>query len=104
MATRRRIPTYGAATRLARIISELHQRRHGWSLDAIQQALDISERTLLRYLAVCRRELVDGKGRPLLEIVRRGPRRLLRLSDVLPTAESSSYELLFYYFALSVFQ
>jgi hypothetical protein len=32
MATRRRTPTYGAATRLARIVHELHGRRYGWSL------------------------------------------------------------------------
>ncbi len=104
MATRRRIPTYGAATRLARLIHDLHARRYGWSLEAIEHALDISERTLLRYIAVCRRELVDSQGRPLLEIVRRGSRRLLRLSDAVVEAESSSYELLFFYFALSVFQ
>jgi predicted DNA-binding transcriptional regulator YafY len=104
MTTRRRTPTYGAATRLARIVYELHQRRYGWSFEAIQQALDISERTLLRYLSVCRRELADSKGRPLLEIVRRGPRRLLRLSEAVPVAESSSYELAFFYFALSVFR
>lgn len=104
MATRPRTPTYGAATRLARIVYELHQRRYGWSFEGIQQALDISERTLLRYLAVCRRELTDNKGRPLLEIVRRGSRRLLRLTDAVPGAESSSYELVFFYFALSVFQ
>jgi predicted DNA-binding transcriptional regulator YafY len=104
MASRRRIPTYGAATRFARIVHELHGRRYGWSLEGIQHALDISERTLLRYLAACRRELLDSKGRPLLEVVRRGPRRLLRLSDGVPPAESSSYELLFFYFALSVFQ
>ena len=104
MATRRRTPTYGAATRLARIVHELHARRYGWSLEGIQQALDISERTLLRYLSVCRRELVDSKGEPLLEVIRRGPRRLLRLSDAVPPAESSSFELLFFYFSLSVFQ
>jgi predicted DNA-binding transcriptional regulator YafY len=104
MATRRRKPTYGAATRLARIVHELHGRRYGWSLEGIQQALDISERTLLRYVAVCRQELVDSKGQPLLEVVRRGSRRLLRLSDTVAPGESSSYELLFFYFALSVFQ
>ena len=104
MATRRRKPTYGAATRLARIVHELHGRRYGWSLQGIQDTLDISERTLLRYVAVCRRELVDGKGQPLLEVIRRGSRRLLRLSDAVAPGETSSYELLFFYFALSVFQ
>jgi predicted DNA-binding transcriptional regulator YafY len=104
MATRRRQPTYGAATRLARIVHELHGRRYGWSLQGIQDSLDISERTLLRYVAVCRRELVDNKGQPLLEVIRRGSRRLLRLSDTVAPGETASYELLFFYFALSVFQ
>jgi predicted DNA-binding transcriptional regulator YafY len=104
MATRQRTPTYGAATRLARILHELHARRYGWSFQGIQDTLGISERTLLRYLAVCRRELVNGKGQPLLEVIRRGSRRLLRLSDAVAPGEASSYELLFLYFALSVFQ
>lgn len=104
MATRQRTPTYGAATRLARIVHGLHERHYGWSLGAIQEELNISERTLLRYLAVCRRELVDGAGTPLLRIVRRGERRLLQLEQPAEGAESSSYELLLLYFALSVFR
>src|SRR5258705_6988791 len=73
--TRSRPPTYGTATRLARIVHGLVGRPHGWSFEAIQEELGISERTLLRYLAACRRELVDGGGRPLLDVVRRGGRR-----------------------------
>jgi predicted DNA-binding transcriptional regulator YafY len=99
-----RKPTYGAATRLARIVHGLRTRPHGWSFDAIETELDISERTLLRYLAVCRRELVDDTGRPVLEVVRRGDRRLVRLSETARAEEGSPYEVLLLYFALSVFQ
>jgi predicted DNA-binding transcriptional regulator YafY len=104
MASRQRTPTYGAATRLARIVHELHGHRYGWSLETIQDVLGISERTLLRYVAVCKRELVDSRDEPLLEVVRHGSRRLLQLRNTAHGEESSSYELLFFYFALSVFQ
>ena len=39
MASRRRVPTHGAATRLDRLVCELHQRRYGWGLTGIRQAL-----------------------------------------------------------------
>jgi len=89
---------------LARIVHGLHLRQYGWSLDAIQEELRVSERTLLRYLAVCRRELVDENGAPILDIVRRGDRRLLQLHKSVEGPESTSYEVLLLYFALSVFR
>jgi len=91
---------------LARIIHGLHQRPAGWSFDAIQTELDISERTLLRYVKACREELVDDRERCLVEVVRRGDRRVLRLAGQPPTleAEGNPFELLFLYFALTVFQ
>ncbi|MGD0945827.1 MAG: WYL domain-containing protein [Candidatus Binatia bacterium] len=104
MGKQRRTPTYGAATRLARIVHELSSRPRGWTLEAIQDEIGISERTLLRYLAVCRRELTDATGKPLLEVVRRGDRRLLQLAPRAAAQESTAYELAFLYFALSVFQ
>jgi proteasome accessory factor B len=66
--------------------------------------LGISQRTLLRYLATCREELVDRDGRPVIETFRRGPQRMLRLAAEAPVAESTAYQVLFFYFALSVFQ
>lgn len=101
---RRRAPTYGAATRLARIVFGLIDRPYGWSFDAIQNELRISERTLLRYLAACREELVDERGLPILDIVRRADRRILRLAASAHAQESSAYEVLFLYFALSIFR
>jgi predicted DNA-binding transcriptional regulator YafY len=99
-----RPPTYGTATRLARIVYGLLGRPYGWSFDAIQDELGISERTLLRYAAACRRELVDAEGRPLIEVVRRGERRLFRLAESARAPDSSSYQALSLYFALTVFQ
>ena len=61
MTTRRR-PTYGAATRLARLLFELLSRPYGWSFEAIQDQLGISERTLECYLSACRDELIHPDG------------------------------------------
>jgi proteasome accessory factor B len=98
----RRIPTYGAATRLARLVLELTSRPHGWSFDAIAEELGISERTLLRYLRVCRTELVHPDGQPVLEVVRRGERRVLQLAEPAPAAEAGVYQAVFLYFTLTV--
>mgnify|MGYP001620009788 CR=1 FL=1 len=100
---RSRPATYHTATRLARIVYGLVGRPYGWSLTAIQTELGISERTLLRYLAACRKELVDPHGRALIEVERRGDHRVLRLADATQTPESSSYQALSFYFARSVF-
>jgi predicted DNA-binding transcriptional regulator YafY len=102
-ATARR-PTYGAATRLARLLLGLQGRAHGWSFAAVQEELGISERTLLRYLAIGRRELVDADGQPVIESVKRGAQRFLRLSQATQLGESTVYQVLFFYFAQSVFQ
>src|SRR5438876_11070411 len=89
--------TYGTATRLARIVYGLVGRPYGWSFEAIQEELSISERTLLRYLAACRRELVDAEGRPLIDVVRRGERRVLRLADTARAPDSTSYQAISFY-------
>jgi predicted DNA-binding transcriptional regulator YafY len=99
-----RKPTYGAATRLARLLLGLQGRAHGWSFAAVQEELGISERTLLRYLAIGRRELVDPDGQPVIESFRRGEQRVLRLSQAAQLGESTVYQVLFFYFAQSVFQ
>jgi hypothetical protein len=99
---RSRTPTYGAAGRLARIVLELLARPHGWSFDAICADLGISERTLLRYLAVCRTELVDAGGTPMIEVVRRGDRRLLRLAERGRATDAGVFEAVFFYFTLTV--
>ncbi len=97
-----RKPSYGSATRLARLVLGLAQRPYGWSFDAIQDELGISERTLLRYLAACRRGLVDEEEKPLVETIRRGTTRLVRLAPRAPGVECTTYELLFLYLALTV--
>ncbi|HEY8515462.1 MAG TPA: WYL domain-containing protein [Candidatus Binatia bacterium] len=79
--SQRRRATYPAARRIARLVHELRSHPHGWSFDAIKSELSIGERTLLRYVDACREELRDAYGEPLIEVVQRGSRRLLRLRD-----------------------
>jgi len=76
---------------------------HGWSFGAIREP-DISERTLLRYVAVRRRELVDGAGRPLLAVVCRGEQHVLRLSAAARGADSTSHQVISFYLALTILQ
>lgn len=95
-----RKPTYGAATRLARLVHELRERPNGWSFEAIEEELRITERTLARYLEACRRELVDHRGHPLLEVVRRGERRFVRLAEPRSGPATTDYEVLALFFTL----
>lgn len=102
MESERRKPTYGAATRLARLMLELRSRPLGWNLESIQRRLGISERTLARYLSVCRNELLDHAGRPLLEVVNYGERRSLRFSDSVPKQDSTAWEAVMLFFTLTL--
>ncbi len=99
-----RKPSYGDATRLVRLVYGLLSRPRGWSFRDVENELGISERTLLRYLSACREALVDVDGRPLIETFRRGAHRMLRLAESGRVDESTAYQVLFFYFALSVFQ
>ena len=101
MTVLRRKPTYGAATRLARIVLELVNRPFGWSFEGICRELDVSERTLLRYIEASERELVDWNGRPMLEVAKHGSNRKLRLADLSRSPDSTAYEAASLYFVLT---
>ena len=101
MTTRRRA-TYPAARRIARLVHELPSHPHGWSFDAIQGQLSIGERTLLRYVDACRAELVDAHGEPLIEIVQRGARRLLRLREDGSHPDATALSAVSLFFTLSM--
>lgn len=98
----RRKPTYGAAIRLARITAGLFSRPYGWNFSAIQESLEISERTLARYVSVLRSDLLDWRGDPLVEVVGAGAGRKLRLVSSMKAAEASSYQVALLYFSLTV--
>ncbi len=97
-----RRPTYGAATRLARLILELMSRPFGWSFDSIQRELGISERTLLRYLAVCKRELVDSSGNPEIEVAQHERRRVVRMVRHPNTPNPTDFEAASLYFTFTM--
>lgn len=101
MTTRRRA-TYPAARRIARLVHELPAHPHGWSFEAIQRELSIGERTLLRYVDVCRTELVDAYGEPLLEVLQRGGRRLLRLRSTGSQTHTTALNAVSLFFTLSM--
>jgi predicted DNA-binding transcriptional regulator YafY len=98
----RRKPTYGAAIRLARIACELFSKPYGWSFASIEDSLEISGRTLARYVSVLRSELVDSRGIPLVEVVGIGAARKLRLASTMKAQEPSSYQVALLYFSMTV--
>jgi predicted DNA-binding transcriptional regulator YafY len=98
----RRKPTYGAAIRLARIAAGLFSKPYGWSFKSIAESLQISERTLARYVSVLRGDLLDWHGGPLVEVVGTGGERKLRLVSSMKAAEASSYQVALLYFSLTV--
>lgn len=100
--TTRRKPTYGAATRLARIVHGLFERPFGWSFEAIASELGIAERTLHRYVGACRRELVDASGAPLIEVEVRGGRRVLRLAQRGKSPEAGAWAAVSFFFTWSM--
>jgi predicted DNA-binding transcriptional regulator YafY len=104
MKAKRRKPTYGAATRLARLVLELAARPFGWGFESAERELGVSARTLLRYVAACRDELVDWSGKPIIVTERHGSRRVLRLAEQVASPESTAYEAVFLYFMLTVFR
>ena len=97
-----RKPTYGAAIRLARIAAGLFSKPYGWSFRAIEESLEISERTLARYVSVLRSDLLDWRGGPIVEVMGTGGERKLRLVSSMKAAEASSYQVALLYFSLTV--
>ncbi len=71
-------PTYGSAVRVAQIIHWLHQFPFGLSLRELAERLQVSERTLARYIATLKEAFFDQDGEPLVEVNRPGPTGRLR--------------------------
>jgi predicted DNA-binding transcriptional regulator YafY len=97
-----RKPSYPAALRMARIAFELPSHPFGWPLDAIQRELDISERTLKRYLAAGQEALADRMGRPYFVVVSDGGKTRLRLPAFQKPVESSAYQAVSLFFTLTL--
>jgi proteasome accessory factor B len=104
MATKGRRPTYPAALNMARIAVELGSHPYGWSFEAIESELNISERTLLRYISALRDGLRDWMGRPIFEVVHEGSRRRLRISSSSRSTDSNPYRAASLYFTMTLLQ
>jgi predicted DNA-binding transcriptional regulator YafY len=102
MLIEQRRPTYPAALRLARIAFELGSRPYGWSFEAIQKELGISQRTLIRYVNACERGLRDWNDQPMIEVVQRGSTRWLRLKTSSRSADSNPYQAASMYFMMTL--
>ncbi len=99
-----RRPTYPAALKMARLAVELGSRPYGWSFEAIEHELNISERTLLRYIHACREGLRDLTGRPIFEVVQRGARRSLRINPGSGPTDPNPWRAVSLYFTLTLLQ
>ena len=97
-----RKPSYPAALRMARIAFELPSHPFGWSLEAIRRELEISERTLKRYLAAGQQGLVDRLGRPYFQVVSDGGKTKLRLPAFQKPVQSTAYQAVSLYFTLTL--
>jgi predicted DNA-binding transcriptional regulator YafY len=97
-----RKPSYPAALRMARIAFELPSHPFGWALDSIREELDISERTLKRYLAAGQRALVDAAGRSYFEVVSDSGKPRIRLPAYRKPVESTAHQAVSLYFTLTI--
>ncbi len=89
---------------MARIAFELPSHPSGWPLESIRRELDISERTLKRYLAAAQTNLIDRAGKPYFEVVADGERVKLRLPAFRRPLESTAYQAASLYFTLTILQ
>jgi proteasome accessory factor B len=95
-------PTYGSAARVAQIIHWLHQFPYGMSLESLCERLDVSERTLARYIKALEETFADDGGEPLVEVTRAGKKGRLRFRRKGVQMKGSAYELMSLYLALGL--
>lgn len=84
--------THATGERFARLVDGLHARPEGWSFEAMGRELDVSAKTLERYLKKLGEALADEAGRPRLEIVKRAGRRVARLAAGTAPLEAGTFQ------------
>ena len=92
LGDRRGVATHATGVRGAQLVDGLYARPTGWSLEAAAEALDVSVRSVERYVRACADFLTDKAGRPRIEIVRHGGRRLVRLVPRALARESTVFQ------------
>jgi hypothetical protein len=73
LGDRRGTATHATGVRCAQLVDGLYGRPLGWSLEAAAAELNVSVRSLERYVKACTNFITDPAGRPRIEIVRRRP-------------------------------
>jgi predicted DNA-binding transcriptional regulator YafY len=92
LGDRRGTATHATGVRCAQLVDGLYGRPLGWSLEAAAAELNVSVRSVERYVKACTNFITDPAGRPRIEIVRHGGRRLFRLVPRLPARESTVFQ------------
>lgn len=90
--TSRRV-TYGSANRITKLVELLRKNPRGLSYAALEERLDVSRRTLQRYIANCQEKLTDEQGRPLVEVCTEAERRIVRLTGGVEAVDGTAWEL-----------
>lgn len=95
-------PTYGSATRVAQIIHWLHHAPIGISLSELKDRLQISDRTLARYIQTLKDSFFDEEGESIIEVARTASGGRLRFKRRGVNMEGNAYELMGLYMALDL--
>ena len=92
LGDRRGVATHASAVRCAKLVDGLYSRPLGWSVEAAAAELGVSERSVERYVKACADFITDRAGRPRIEIVRQGGRRMIHLVRGAPDRESTVFQ------------
>jgi predicted DNA-binding transcriptional regulator YafY len=92
LGDRRGVATHATGVRCAQLVDGLYARPTGWRLETAAEELDVSVRSVERYVRACADFVTDRAGRPRIEIVRQGGRRLVRLAPRVPARESTVFQ------------
>src|SRR5262249_2459070 len=92
LGVRRGKATHAPAVRCAQRVAGRYRRPRRWSLEGAASQLGLSERSIERYVKACADFITDQSGRPRIEIVRQGGRRILHLAQRAPDRESTLFQ------------
>jgi proteasome accessory factor B len=84
--------THATGVRGAQLVDGLYARPDGWAIGAAAEALGVSVRSVERYVRACAEFITDDTGRPRVEIVRHGGRRIVRLIRAVPDRASTVFQ------------
>ena len=92
--------TYDSAVRIAQLLQDLRYSPLGLSYESIESRLGVSRRTVQRYVEALRDKLRGPDGKPPVEVLTQGDRRVVRLVTGTEAPDGSAWEL--YSFLLSL--